>query len=72
MPDLEIEVCTTDEGEEFLSVQLDGWANIMIVPERTMPGNFCVVISDGDGYVVKVAKGVSEARALSKVIKHCN
>ena len=69
-PSLEIELCATDDGTPYLSVQLDGWANIMVTPEPRHPGKFGVVISDSDGHYIKIAKGVSAARAMFKVIHY--
>lgn len=69
-PHLDIEICTTEDDTPYLSVQLPGWSNIMVTPEPRQPGKYGVVISDEDGHYIKVAKGVSSARALFKIINY--
>lgn len=69
-PHLDIDICDTDDGTPYLSVDLPGWANIMVTPEPRHPGKYGVVISDEEGHYIKIAKAVTLARALFKIINY--
>jgi len=69
-PNLDIELCDTEDGTPYVSVQLEGWGNIMVVAERAMPGRYGVVVTDAEGYRVKVAKGVPAYSALFQILNH--